>query len=134
MISFWKYLNIFVIKKETQNVPCMIINAEVAQWVRALAPQAEGWVFVSQTRQTKVVKSSKGINFQPYVGSGDVSIWGKNSWDDKPQENNAWLYFLFRIESINGYLLRQTVINVSKFYLLSYENKKDHDFLIIILK
>ena len=66
-------------KKETQNVPCMIINAEVAQWVRALAPQAEGWVFVSQTRQTEVVKSSKGKNLQPFIGNGDVSIRVKDS-------------------------------------------------------
>ena len=27
----------------------------VAQWVRAFAPQAEGWVFESQPRQTQVV-------------------------------------------------------------------------------
>ena len=28
----------------------------MAQWVRAFAPQAEGWVFESQPRQTLVVK------------------------------------------------------------------------------
>ena len=27
-------------------------NVAVAQWVRAFAPQAEGWVFESQPRQT----------------------------------------------------------------------------------
>ena len=29
----------------------------VAQWARAFAPQAEGWVFESQPRQTLVVKT-----------------------------------------------------------------------------
>ena len=33
------------------------ITAAVAQWVGALASQAEGWVFESQPRQTKVVKT-----------------------------------------------------------------------------
>ena len=28
------------------------VTAAVAQWVRALAPQAEDWVFESQPRQT----------------------------------------------------------------------------------
>ena len=28
------------------------INAAVAHWVRAFAPQAEGWMFESQPRQT----------------------------------------------------------------------------------
>ena len=31
--------------------------AAVAQWIRALAPQAEGWVFESRPRQTYVVKT-----------------------------------------------------------------------------
>ena len=30
--------------------------AAVAQWVRAFAPQAEGWVFLSQPQQTQAVK------------------------------------------------------------------------------
>ena len=29
----------------------------MAQWVRALAPQAEGWVLKSQPRQTLVIKT-----------------------------------------------------------------------------
>ena len=33
------------------------VTAAVAQWVRALAPEAEGWVFESQPRQTQVVKT-----------------------------------------------------------------------------
>ena len=32
-------------------------TAAVAQWVRAFALHAEGWVFKSQPRQTKVVKT-----------------------------------------------------------------------------
>ena len=32
-------------------------TAAVAQWVRAMAPQAEGWVFESQPRHTYVVKT-----------------------------------------------------------------------------
>ena len=31
--------------------------AEVVQWVKAFAPQAEGWVFESQPRQTQVVRT-----------------------------------------------------------------------------
>ena len=31
-------------------------TAAVAHWVRALASQAEGWVFESQPRQTQVAK------------------------------------------------------------------------------
>ena len=33
------------------------LTAAVAQSVRAFAPQAEGWVFESQTRQTQAVKT-----------------------------------------------------------------------------
>ena len=33
------------------------VTAAVAQWVRVFAPQAEGWVFESQQRQTQVVKT-----------------------------------------------------------------------------
>ena len=32
--------------------------AAVAQWVRAFAIQAEGWVFEFKSRQTQVVKAS----------------------------------------------------------------------------
>ena len=31
-------------------------RATVAQWVRAFAPQAEGWEFESQPQQTQVIK------------------------------------------------------------------------------
>ena len=33
------------------------ITGTLAQWFRALAQQAEGWIFESQPRQTKVVKT-----------------------------------------------------------------------------
>ena len=33
------------------------LTAAVAQSVRAFAPQAEGWMFESQTRQTQAVKT-----------------------------------------------------------------------------
>ena len=36
-------------------------TAAVAQWARAFACQAEGWVFESQPRQTHVVKTSSDI-------------------------------------------------------------------------
>ena len=32
------------------------LAATVAQWVRAFAPQAEGWEFESQPQQTQVIK------------------------------------------------------------------------------
>ena len=34
-----------------------VFAAALAQWVRAFAPQAEGWVFESQPRQTQVAKT-----------------------------------------------------------------------------
>ena len=37
-------------------------TAAVAQSARAIAPQAEGWVFESQLRQTSVIKSSDTVN------------------------------------------------------------------------
>ena len=40
----------------SSNIIKMMKSAAVAQFVRASAPQAEGWVFESQQRQTKVVK------------------------------------------------------------------------------
>ena len=36
---------------------CQLPTAAVAQWVRAFAPQAEGWVFESKLQQTVVVKT-----------------------------------------------------------------------------
>ena len=39
----WHFINKIMQKMET---------AAVAQWVRAVAPQADGWVFESQPRQT----------------------------------------------------------------------------------
>ena len=41
---FWTFAVIETFKNNTA--------AAVAQWVRAFAPQAEGWVFESQPRQT----------------------------------------------------------------------------------
>ena len=37
----------FSVKKKPKTLPAMA----VVQWVRAFAPQAEGWVFKSQPRQ-----------------------------------------------------------------------------------
>ena len=62
----------------------------MAQWVRAFALQAKGWVFESQPRQTLdpvlqlvlhtkephsqwPLVPSKGQNLQPFTGSGNVS-------------------------------------------------------------
>ena len=44
----------FIVEFWTANFNNWITGA-MAQWVRALAPQAEGWVFESQLRQTQVV-------------------------------------------------------------------------------
>ena len=38
------------------SINLYMFTTTVAQWVRALAPQADGWVFKSQQRQTLVVK------------------------------------------------------------------------------
>ena len=44
-------LNIHL-KKTFFCVPEANVTTAVAQWVRALVPQAEGWVFKSQPRRT----------------------------------------------------------------------------------
>ena len=53
-------------------------NAAVTQWFRALSPQTRGWVFKSQQRQTKALKTGRdnstskrlGINLS-VTGPGD---------------------------------------------------------------
>ena len=50
-------------------------TATVAQMVRALAPQAEGWVFESQTRHTKVVKTGSDSSIAKRSAIG-VSVTG----------------------------------------------------------
>ena len=52
-----------------------IAVAAVAQWVRALAPQAEGWVFESQLRQSWVVKTSSD-SFTAQLSALGVSVTG----------------------------------------------------------
>ena len=72
---------------------CLSMTAVVSQWVRAFTPQADGWMFEPQPRQTLVVKTgsdkstakrpavgcmamsaSKGQHWQPFPGNGDISI------------------------------------------------------------
>ena len=45
-------------RSKTTVIIILIRTAAVAQWVRAFAPQAEGWMFESQPQQTIVVKTS----------------------------------------------------------------------------
>ena len=45
----------------SQHFPPAVRDATVAQWVGALALEAEGWVFESRPRQTKVVKTGSDI-------------------------------------------------------------------------
>ena len=47
----------------------------MSQWVRAFAPQAEGWVFESQSRQTQVVKTVSDISTAKRSALG-VSVTG----------------------------------------------------------
>ena len=47
----------------------------MAQWIRALTLQAEGWVFESQTRQTYVVKTGSDSSTAKRSAIG-VSITG----------------------------------------------------------
>ena len=51
---FFKNANFSTYYKDFTFLPSFYVRrtAAVAQWVRALAPQAEGWVFESQPRQT----------------------------------------------------------------------------------
>ena len=37
----------------------MYLAAAFAQWMKAFAPQAEGWMFESQPRRTQVVKTGR---------------------------------------------------------------------------
>ena len=49
------------------------IPAVVAQWVRAFAPQAEGWAFKSQLGQTEVVKTGSDSSIAKCLALG-VSV------------------------------------------------------------
>ena len=47
----------------------------MAQWVRAFTPQAEGWVFESQLRQTQVIKTGSDRSAAKRSSLG-VSVMG----------------------------------------------------------
>ena len=47
----------FVTIKIVSHKPSQTVAAAVAQWVRKFAPQAHGWLFESQPRQTYVVQT-----------------------------------------------------------------------------
>ena len=49
--------------------------AAVAQWVRAFASQADGWVFESQPRQTQVVKTGSAKRSALYEGVSVTGPW-----------------------------------------------------------
>ena len=51
----------------------------VAQWVRAFAPQADGRVFESQPRQTKVVKTGSDSSNAKRSEMG-ASVTGPRRW------------------------------------------------------
>ena len=51
------------------------VSAAVAQWVRAFAPQAEGWVFEFQPRQTHVIKTGSDSSTAKRSSIG-VSVTG----------------------------------------------------------
>ena len=40
----------------------ILLAVAVAQWVKAFYPQAKGWVFESQPRQTQVVETGSNSN------------------------------------------------------------------------
>ena len=46
-------INIFMLYFSLKNV----LTAALTQWVTTLVPQAEGWMFDSQLRQTLIVKT-----------------------------------------------------------------------------
>ena len=98
--------------------------AAVAQWVRAFALQAKGWVFQSQPWKTEVIKTgsdlstakrlaigvsvmgprSIGQNLQPFTSNGDVSIWVKNSRVKRKTPNKqtcCWLNCTICSENIS---------------------------------
>ena len=50
----------------------------VAQWVRAFAPQAEGWVFESQPRKTKVIKTGSASSTDKHSAIGDGECHGSS--------------------------------------------------------
>ena len=52
MILNFKHGFLHIVSKGEIFVSLLITTAAVSQWVRALALQAEGWVFESQPRQT----------------------------------------------------------------------------------
>ena len=66
----YDYSKIYV-KIDSEPQTHYFLTAAVAQWVRAFASQAEGWVFESQPRQTLVEK--RGSNSSTAIG---VSVKG----------------------------------------------------------
>ena len=48
---------IFATIKILSHKPSQTVAAAVAQWVKTIAPQADGWVFESQPQQTLVVQT-----------------------------------------------------------------------------
>ena len=57
----------------------IIWTAAMAQWVRALTPHTEGWVFESQPRQTLVVKTGIDSSTDKRSAVG-VSVTGPCRW------------------------------------------------------
>ena len=57
----------------------ILLTAAVAQWVRAFAPQVEGWVFESQWWQTQVVKTGTDSCTAKRSAIG-VSVKGPQRW------------------------------------------------------
>ena len=51
----------------------------VAQWVKAFAPQAEGWVFESQPWQTQVVKTGSKSSTAKRLALG-MSVTGPRKY------------------------------------------------------
>ena len=54
-------------------------TASVAQWIRALVPKAEGWVFEYQPRQTLVVKTDDDSSTAKHSVIG-VIVTGPGRW------------------------------------------------------
>ena len=53
----------------------LVIALAFAQWDRALAPQADGWVFESQPRQTLVIERGSDSSTAKRLAIG-VSVTG----------------------------------------------------------
>ena len=95
------------------NNPCWVL---LAQWVRALAPQAEGWVFESQSWQTQIVRTSSDSPTAKRSAIGVSDHYhhaiGLSKGSGRPEVSYQFTLTL-------GYVLIKSLLPISKLHTFS---------------